>query len=217
MVGKLCSTSFSAIVLFVLTFASTAFAEEIILEEGRDLAGVPIGDFFCSPCFTKVGSSSFAMGGSEDSQTIEMTTGELWRFFDEQGINSVNQLTLFLEIEQLSSDSRFDLSELNIQIQHPDGKSLLTNMNLGADHLVVPGYETSSSRPEAEIRFDLGYDFMQEFSSESTELVKLNAVSTSALSRRPQFLLTADQTGFRSTHLSTIFGFVFFWGMVFLM
>jgi hypothetical protein len=55
MVGKLCSTSFSAIVLFVLTFASTAFAEEIILEEGRDLAGVPIGDFFCSPCFTKVG------------------------------------------------------------------------------------------------------------------------------------------------------------------
>lgn len=206
--------------LACLAMVATLDAEEIIIEEGRTGPGFSIGDYFCSPCFAKTGKGSLSFGGltNPDSQAIEMTAGELWRFFDEQGFKSVSQMTLFLELNQLSSDSQFDLSELNVQIQHPDGLQLLTNLNLGADQLIVPGYETSSTRPEAELRFDLGYDFMQEFTPESTELVRLNVASSSAstTAAAPRFLISADSASFSQSNLSSIFGFIFFWGMVFL-
>lgn len=203
-------------VLFAMVFSYPVSGEEVIIKEGNSLRGVACGDYSCSPCLAKLASASFEMKNGNAGGTIELTAGELWQFFDEQGYGSVNKMTLFLDVDQLASEDNVNLSKLNLQIQSPLDGNLLTDANLGADNLIVPGYETSSTRPEAELRFDLGYDFMELFSSESKEIVRVSVDSPVASLVTPTFHLTADDTVFGQTNLGQLFMFVMFWGIVFL-
>lgn len=208
-IGKGHALAFLLVALFAV---STIQADEVIIEEGGSLGKVECGDYFCSPCVSKLGGA-YVIRNENDGQIIEMTAGELWQYFDRQGFRSVNKLSLFLDLDRLSSDTEYNLSKLNVQIQSPAG-TLLTDANLGSDGLIVPGYETSSSRPEAQLSFNLGYDFMELFSSESTELVRVSIESPASGS--PTFLLTADDNVFGRTNLGNLFFFVMFWGIVFL-
>ena len=88
-------------------------------------------------------------------------------------------------------------------------------MRTGADRLIVPGYETSSSRPEAELKFDLGYDFMKLFTPNSTEIVRVS-MDAPANGMIPTLHLAANQSVFGQTNLGQMFLFVIFWGAVFL-
>ena len=203
---------------FAMTIGtSSSIAEEVVIEEGGVSGNVLIGDYSCSPCMSKLAAASLQMRDDiYQPGTIELSAGELWQFFDEQGYDSVNTMSLFLDVEQLGSEQSVRLSKLNVQIQNPTGGNLLTDANLGQDRLIVPGYETSSSRPEAELRFDLGYDFMKLFSPESTEMVRVSIESPVAGSLPPTFHLAANNSVFGRTDLGQLFLFVMFWGVVFL-
>jgi hypothetical protein len=217
MIFDLCKSGIAIVaVLFAFVISSSAHAEEVIIEEGSSLGAVSCGDYACSPCLAKLASASLRMGNELSPGTIEMTAGELWQFFDAQGYGSVNKMTLFLDVDQLNSEDNLTLSKLNLQIQSPLGGKLLTDANLGADNLIVPGYETSSSRPEAELRFDLGYDFMELFSRDSQEIVRVSVDSPMLSMMTPTFHLTADDNVFGRTDLGQMFMFVMFWGVIFL-
>ena len=209
-------TAIVAILIAMVSGISSSQAEEVIIEEGRSISHVLVGDYSCSPCLSKLSSASLEMRDSHQHGTIELTAGELWKFFDDQGFESVNTMSLFLDVDQLASEQNVNLSKLNVQIQNPTGGSLLTDANLGRDRLVVPGYETSSSRPEAELRFDLGYDFMELFSPDSTEIVRVSINSPEVGAMVPTFRLTANSAVFGQTNLGQMFFFVMFWGIVFL-
>jgi hypothetical protein len=217
MLLDLCKTGIAICALiFAMVVSHSANAEEIIIEEGSSLGAVLCGDYACSPCLAKLGSASLKIENGRNPHTIELTAGELWQFFDAQGYGSVNKMTLFLDVDQLNSEDSFNLSKLNLQIQSPLGGKLLTDANLGADNLIVPGYETSSSRPEAELRFDLGYDFMELFTRDSQEIVRVSIDSPMASMMTPTFHLSADDNVFGRTNLGQMFMFVMFWGVIFL-
>jgi len=221
MVVDFCKSGIAFVAMLFAVFfsyaATSASADEIIIEEGSSLGAISCGDYACSPCFSKLAAASFKMENCLESGTIELTAGELWQFFHDQGYGSVNRMTLFLDVDQLASEDSLELSKLNLQIQSPLDGHLLTDANLGADNLIVPGYETSSSRPEAELRFDLGYDFMELFSSDSQEIVRVSVDSPTASMMTPTFHLSAEENMFGRTDLGQIFLFVMFWGIVFLM
>lgn len=214
--GKSRFAAFAMLVGIAFWVPISLVAEEVIIEEGSSLGKVACGDYSCSPCFAKLGAASFTMTQGDDAGTIELTAGELWQFFNDQGHDSVNKVSLYLDVDQLGSEENFNLSKLNVQIQNPLGGSFLTNTSLGADGLIVPGYETSATRPEAELSFDLGYDFMELFSSDSKELVRVS-VDAPVNSMIPTFHLVADDSVFGQTNLGQLFLFVMFWGAVFLM
>ena len=207
---------FSLAVALVAAFLSPTFvnADEIILVDGVSQKNISLGDYSCSPCFSKL-ASAYEFKSDADPNTIEMTAGELWQFFDSQGHQSVSTLTLFVDVDQLGLTESLNLSKLNVQIQNPNG-SLATDTKLGSNRLVVPGIETSGNRPEAELRFDLGYDFMEMFSPESTEIVRVSIDAPLSEATMPRFHLTGSKDVFGKTNLSTMFLFVFFWGVVFL-
>jgi len=140
----------SAVLLCLAVARTACVADEVIIEERSPIGDVLIGDYSCSACLANLAAASLEMKG-EQHGTTELTAGELWQFFDEQGYDSVNTMSLFLDVDQLSTEQSVNLSKLNVQIQSPNGGSLLTDANLGADRLIVPGIETSSSRPEAEL------------------------------------------------------------------
>ena len=192
----------------------SAHADEVIIVEGVSQKNVSLGDYSCSPCFSKL-ASAYEFKSDADPSTIEMTAGELWQFFDSQGHQSVSTLTLFVDVDQLGLTESLNLSKLNVQIQNPNG-TLATDTKLGSNRLVVPGIETSGNRPEAELRFDLGYDFMEMFSPESTEIVRVSIDAPVSQALQPRFHLTGSRDVFGKTNLSTMFLFVIFWGAVFL-
>ena len=195
--------------LLTLFCHSHLVAEEVVIEEGKH---AEVGDFHCHSCFSKLDANAFPLAAN-GHDTIQMTAGELWQFFHEQGYQSVNELSLYLEMDQLDHDAEYSLSSLNVQIHAPNGE-LRTSLDMGNSNLVVPGYETSSFRPEAQLSFDLGYDFMKEYSSDSKELISFNISSESAVT--PTFLISPRNDVFNSSHLSKLFAFVMFWGVVFL-
>lgn len=208
----------SAFAMLLVVFASSvSFADEVVLREGTSNNDHAIGDYSCSPCFTKLTGGTFEMkDGTNRRGTIELTAGELWQFFNEQGYDSVNAMTLFVDVDQLAQDESLSFSKLNFEIQSPVDGHLSTIANLGMNSLVVPGVETSSIRPEAELRFDLGYDFMELFSSESTEIVRVSIDSPIGNTLAPTFHLAANDNVFGQTNLGRLFLFVIFWGSVFL-
>lgn len=214
--GFACKIGFalSAYALALSLWLPSSFAEEVVIEEGNSRVNVAIGDYSCSPCLAKLVAASYEM--HENNGSIELTAGELWQFFDDQGYDSVDKMTLFLDVGQLSSDDSFNISKLNVQIQSPLGGHLLTDANLGADQLIVPGYETSATRPEAELRFDLGYDFMKLFTPDSTEIVRVSIDTPVSAAMTPTFRLAANRSVFGQTNLGQMFLFVLFWGAVFL-
>lgn len=208
-------------ILFVPCLApdcgAKAFADEIVIAEGNANEQTMIGDFVCSPCLVKIGAASYCMS-SDAGAGVELSAGELWRFFKEQGMDSVNNLEFFVDIDKISEQSKFGLAGFNVQIEAPSSGSqseYLTDMTMGENSLVVPGYETSSLKPEAKISFDLGYDFMEQFSSTSTEKVVFNFTSNDA-SVAPTFMLASNKSIFSSGHLGLLFGFIVFWGLVFM-
>ena len=90
----------------------------------------------------------------------EMTAGDLWQFFSDRGIDSVENLTICMDWapgQELGTD--IDVSSLQLRIEDPShAGSLLTNVSLGGHSLVVPGFEVSSFKPEAKLGVVLAAD-----------------------------------------------------------
>jgi len=216
--GRLDRTSKIVTFAFLLIAMATSacFADEVVIREKTSDNDHAIGDYSCSPCLTKLTGGAFEMKDGAQRGTIELTAGELWQFFNDQGHQSVNTMTLFVDVEQLATSESLSLSKLNFEIQSPVDGHLSTIANLGKNSLIVPGIETSSSRPEAELRFDLGYDFMELFSEESTEIVRVSIDAPYSSAIAPTFHLAANNNVFGQTNLGRLFLFVIFWGAVFL-
>lgn len=195
--------------------ASVSLLGDEIVIDNQGNSEISLGDFRCSSCPTQINS---AMGILEQAQSGEVSAGELWQFFHSQGVDSLDQLTLFLDVDQLDGQAAFDLQSIELKIEDPRGKGeLLTNVSLGNNTIIVPGFETSSFRPEAKLQISLGYDFMQRFTASSQEKIKLDfSSSNNDLASNVKFSIEGnDNSGFSSWHYWLLAGFVGFWVVVF--
>ncbi len=175
---------------------------------------ITMGGFECSLCRGQVIRS---IGILDQNTSGEVYAGELWQFFHEQGVVSLNRLTLCLDIQQLDGDSSFDLQSVELSIEDPAGeKPFLTHVTLGNDYLVVPAYGTSSFKPEAKLEIALGYDFMEIFSASSREKIKLDFSSNSDQANNAKFYIEADSNFFSRSNVLLLVGFILFWVIVFI-
>lgn len=182
-----------------------ANADELILDESlTDVQSV--GDFDVWSCKSAVQTDD---SGLLD-EAGEITTGQLYAFFKKQGITSVDEITLSLDVDPdaLRADYALDSIELSIE-----------NMkySLGENSLKLPAYEMSSLKPEGQISVKLGYDFMQKFNETSTEKLKFDFAMTDGtdssilkIAVMPQHAAT-----FSASRLLLLTGFAGFWVAVF--
>ncbi len=204
----LCST------LLIGQTGGQLLSDEIVIDNQGN-SQISLGDFQCSSCPTQVNS---AMGILNRAQSGEVSAGELWQFFHNQGVNSLDQLTLCLDVDQLDGQAAFDLQSFELRIEDPSIQGeLLTNVSLGNNTIIVPGFETSSFRPEAKLQIALGYDFMQRFTAASQEKIKLDFSSSNGdLTSNVKFSIEGnDNGGFSSWHYWLLAAFVGFWLVVF--
>ena len=188
-------------------------ADEIIIS-GNEHA-VAVGDFDFSPCNTE---SQDALAILDQGSNGQMTTGALWQFFSDRGIDSVENLTICMDWapeQQLYTD--IDVSNLQLKIEDPNHVgSLITDVSLCGHSLVVPGFEFSSLKPEAKLGVALGYDFMKRFGPESKEKIHLDFGKPAQAGFMPRLSFegsAGDPT--RIPNLFGLFGFIIFWLVVF--
>ena len=203
-----------ALLIICLSFQGQLGADEIVIS-GNEHA-VSVGDFDFSPCNTESGQGALAV--LSEGCNSEMTAGDLWQFFSDKGIDSVENLTICMDWapgQQLSSD--IDVSNLQLKIEHPSqAGSFLTNVSLGGHSLVVPGFEVSSFKPEAKLGVALGYDFMKRFGPTSTEKIQLDFGETAQAGFLPTFSFEGSAgSPNRIPNWFALFGFILFWLAVF--
>jgi hypothetical protein len=199
---------------FALVGSNPVAADEFIIDDQATGSSFSLGDFNCSPCPEQV---TRALGIFDHKNSGEVSAGQLWKFFHEQGVDSLDRLTLCLDVDQMDSQFTFELQSINLQIQDPLNRSkMLTNVSLGNNNILVPGNKTSSFKPEAKLEFNLGYDFMERFSADSTEIIKLDFSSNSEFETSPpRFSIEGNGNVFNRFNVVLLIGFAGFWLLVF--
>jgi hypothetical protein len=211
---KLCLAKICVLCLFVATVAvpATVFGDEIVISGNEHV--VTVGDFDFTPVNTETIGS---LAGLHAGHQGEITAGELWKHFNDRGLDSVENLTICMDWAPGQASNNLALSSLKLKIEDPEFKGrLITNVSLGDNSLVVPDYEVSPLKPEARLGVALGYDFMKRFSSESQAKIKLDFGDTNATGvGSPTF--SFDSSSQRSPTVSWIklAAFVMFWGIIF--
>ncbi len=200
--------------LILLVANNSADADEILIN--ADSAETVAGDFRCKPCNRTIiyDANSLEMG----SETL--TTGDLYRYFASRGIKKIDRLSLQVDVDCCEEeDKAFQLDGLSFKITGADDK-ILNEASLQNDSLLVAGTEISSFKPEAVLEFDLGYDFMQRFSPESTDSIELSYVTPTEGSykaaMKPRFVVSEDLSSFSLSNIGVFAVFVGFWVIVFM-
>lgn len=187
-------------------------ADEIHI--GEDSGERIAGDFRCKPCYRPIinHADSFEMGGQS------LTTGDLYRYFQSRGIKSIDRLSLQIDIDCCPEEDRaFQLDDLDFRITGTNN-TILAQASLHDDSLRVAGTEISSFKPEAVLEIDLGYNFMDRFSPDSTDAIELNySLPLAQGQMQPRFVVSEDISSFTTSNIFFLILFVAFWVVVFVM
>lgn len=212
--GLFSISRFTVCILLFFVTTTTSNADEFLID-GNSVSRVSIGDFECSPC---PNCNSSAINLTENGLSNEIATGELWKFFNNQGISSVRKLTLCLDVDIIDSKSNITLDSVELKIESPTEVGFITSVGLGDNSLVVRGYETASFKPEAKLELDLGYDFMEVFSADSNEKIVLKFATAEETSlANPTWVVQSNSAGFffDKSNWMMLGAFSGFWVVVF--
>jgi hypothetical protein len=146
-----------------------------------------------------------------------ISAGDLWQHLKAQGIDSTEQLVFLVDFGNAGSHNPLKLEALEFTILD-SGNNQLTKMLLdknGDNQLLIPGMDGFNLRPEAQMKVELGYDFMSRFNANSTELVAFRSRVSGAGEHAPQFIVPGTQRSFGRTNFLIMFGFIGFWCMLF--
>lgn len=206
----------SLILLIALGCVSSAnYADEFLIT-GRPGSKISIGDFDCSKCATPSATMLGLFGDREKNG--QLTAGELWQFFNSHGIDSVDRLTLCLDVQTDGRSALFGINSMELKIEDPSSVgALLTDASFKNNTLSIPGYDIAPFKPEAKLEVELGYDFMERFSADSTALVSLDVSGDE--SSQPVVSIEGNRAGgFFSNNTNSIAlgAFAIFWALVFI-
>ena len=202
----------ASLAIAISLFAGVSFSHADEIQINENSIEAVAGDFRCKPCYRP---------NISDADTIDMgskslTTGDLYRYFASRGIKSIDRLSLQVDVDCCpEEDQAFQLNQLNFTITGEDD-TVLNSVSMQNDSLLVLGSEVSSFKPEAVMEFDLGYNFMERFTADSTESVNLKyGVTAAEGAMPPRFVMSEEISTFSVGHIGILVSFVAFWIAVF--
>jgi len=210
-----------AVALFVVTsWPASSTADELILRE-EQLTAQSMGDFKCSSGPAE--NVGFIIENLIDSSG-EVRTGELWDYFNSRGVESLDRLTLVFNVDpDMISRQDFMMDSLTLTIagsDTEDGLDNITDVSMGRkgdNLLVLRSGNFKKFAPEARMEFELGYDFMKRFESNSNETLSLNFHTRSGAVETAKLGFSGQNNPDAGSHLQTMILFVTFWTVIFLL
>ena len=205
-------------------FISPAFGDEVIVNvQGSKTQSV--GDFSLTPgahrSFDMLpmpapGYDLLSDKAGASNQTNQFTAGQLWSYYDSQGIKSLDRIALYMDVGKLGQSDRFSIESMEFRITGDSDDITQSLMDRNQDNrVVIPGYETLNSLPVARMEIQLDYDFMQRFSRDSTETIMVNMDYQSDSTVRPTFFIEGKARWFSVPNMFLLGFFLLFWIVVF--
>lgn len=156
----------------------------------------------------------YSAGLGQGDQSI--TAGELWSFFQRQGLDKVESIVLFLDVNKFDAPDSITIKTIEFRIE-PTNKTLPVTACAMSESkpLVIPGYDSLSNLPEARLEIPLEFDFMQRFSADSRDRVFLKIAYEAPAGNAPSFFIAGQQSWITLPSFTLIAGFVAFWGILF--
>jgi len=196
--------------------SANVFADQVIVDSDPETSVSLSDDVECSACDGELTPSAIEVltGGAGG----EVTDGQLWKVFKAQGVDSMDELTLHLDIdpEKAASSiggSSIDISTLQFQIENPSGmQGFATDVNIGDKQVLLPTPSVDPNVADMQLAVKLHYDFMERFSADSKEKIKLN-VSGSGL--MPSISIARKSESLREMNWLVLIAFTGFWFGVF--
>jgi hypothetical protein len=203
-----------SVALIAVSMMAVAHGDEVFID--REVkSNISVGDFFCSQCPTASSNSLSLFNGD----TSNLTAGELWTFFDEEGFGAVNKLTLCLDVQPAADASNVGIRTVELKIEDPEMGGLITNVSLQGNSLKFYSYDVTAFKPEARLEIDLGYDFMKRFSADSTALISLDIAGDSDSTGVSPIISVEGAGGFFAADFNAwaMIGFASFWAIAFIL
>lgn len=145
-----------------------------------------------------------------------ITAGDLWSFFQRQGLEKVESIVLFLDVNKFDDPESITIKSIEFRIEPANPTLPVTTSALSESNLlVIPGYDSLSSLPEARLEIPLEFDFMQRFSAESRDRVFLKIAYDAPVGHAPNFFIAGQQNWITLPSFTLLLGFVAFWGILF--
>ncbi len=195
------------LVLVVSQFlASQSHGDELVLDESLTELQT-VGDLFVSACSAPIATDQ---AGCFDAEG-EISAGQLYAFFKKQGLDSVHEIRLSLDIDPRATRLDYELNAIEFIID--DSK-----YSIGNNSILLPAYEASDMKPEAQIAIKLDYDFMQKFNENSKQKVKLDyLVNGQKQGGSPvKVAAFAETSNFSMSRMFFVTAFAGFWLVVFI-
>ena len=196
--------------VLLLTNQSVSVGDELILDESMTESQV-VGDFDVQPCSHPIRIDE----GLFLDEHGEIVAGKLWSMLNKQGIDSTYRLNFAIDLDPSidRADYQFNSIELEIEGANSDGRLF----SLGAQNsLMLPGYETSNLRPEAQVAIQLDYDFMKRFNEHSTEKIKFQyTVDGEKMAVPVKIGIVSQNTNYSPSRMFFLMAFAGFWAIVF--
>ena len=145
-----------------------------------------------------------------------ITAGELWSFFQRQGLEKVESIILFLDVNKFDEPESITIKSIEFRIEPANSTLAVTTSALNeSNRFVIPGYDSLSNLPEARLEIPLEFDFMQRFSADSRDRVFLKIAYDAPVGHAPNFFIAGQQNWITLPSFTLLLGFVAFWGILF--
>ncbi len=163
--------------LLLLFAAGNAGADELILDQSS-IAVKRGGDFTLSVSSDAFFQRDVLYLANLDDKNVEVSAGQLWTHFKSHGIDSLDRLILFMDVDpDMLANGPIELENLQIIIEDPQrpGRAL-TQASLDRDDPTnrIVWKSTTGRNTVARVELELGYDFMSRFSSGSEQKLVLH-------------------------------------------
>lgn len=202
--------------LVATVVCAPASGDQVIVGSDPDATVFLADDVLCSACDGTLTPQAIEVLTSGAGG--EVTAGQLWSFFKAQGVDSMDELTLRLDVDPEKAGSSIegssiDISALQLQIENPSGiDGFATDVKIGDKQLLLSTPSFDPDVADMQLAVKLHYDFMERFSADSTEKIKLN-VSGSGL--MPSISIAKKTDSLRQMNWLMLVGFAIFWLSVF--
>ena len=199
---------------------SPVVADELIMDRNQ-VGKESCGDFQCSWGSEFADTTDVFYLANLDQSHFEITAGTLWNHFKAQGIESLDRLILFVDVDPTAlPDGTLTMEQLELTIVDPASPDQpITDVSLDrgdVSNRIVLRSADGNRNARAKMEFELGYDFMKRFSADSQQKLVLNLQSTEGSLNVASIGIGADMpllAGKSKTLLLVMF--VVFWAGVF--
>ena len=205
-------TNCLAAVAICSAMITSSFGDELILDESLT-SFQPVGDFSVSGCLLPIEPEAEGLLNEKG----EISTGELYKYFKSKGIDSVNELIFCVDVDPTVERTDYSLQSIVLNIQDVETFEDIERYTLGENSLMLPAYEASVMKPEAQLAIRLPYDFMQRYNANSTERIKLDFALAGEHSKSSFKIgvLPESRSSFPASRFLFLTAFAGFWFVVF--